>query len=93
MPPKKASFDANGKPTKPNFQEDFARGMNIQMRYIFPVIAFFISWSISGAIALYWITSNLFTIAQELVIRKSFARNESRADARAEAKKNLNPAV
>ncbi|MEK7185326.1 MAG: YidC/Oxa1 family membrane protein insertase [Patescibacteria group bacterium] len=90
LPPKKAtSFDKDGKPIRPNFQEDFARGMNIQMRYVFPVIAFFISWSISGAIALYWITSNLFTIAQELVIRKSFARNESRA----EAKKNLNPAV
>lgn len=59
---------------KPSFQEDFARSMSVQMRYIFPVIAFFISWSISGAIALYWITSNLFTIAQELVIRRQFKR-------------------
>lgn len=56
---------------KPNFQEDLLRGMNVQMRYVFPVIAFFISWSISGAIALYWITSNLFTIGQELYIRKT----------------------
>lgn len=80
MPPKKVV--SPGASAKPNFQEDLMRGMNIQMRYVFPVIAFFISWSISGAIALYWITSNLFTIAQELVIRKSFARFESRVGAR-----------
>lgn len=61
---------------KPSFQDDFARSMSVQMKYIFPVLAFFISWSISGAIALYWITSNLFTIGQELVIRRSFKRSE-----------------
>lgn len=58
-------------PSKASFKEDLARSMNIQMRYIFPVLAFFISWSISGAIALYWITSNLFTIGQELVLRRT----------------------
>lgn len=73
LPPKKPV--APGVTHKPNFQEDFARGMNMQMRYFFPVIAFFISWSISSAIAIYWITSNLFTIGQELVIRRSFARS------------------
>ncbi len=61
---------------KPNFQEDFARSMNLQMRYIFPVIAFFISWSISGAIALYWITSNVFTVGQELYIRRTVRRKD-----------------
>lgn len=64
--------------TRPSFQEDFARSMSVQMRYIFPVIAFFISWSISGAIALYWTTSNLFTIAQELVIRRGFSRADKK---------------
>lgn len=58
-------------PQKASFKEDLARSMNMQMRYIFPILAFFISWSISGAIALYWITSNIFTIGQELVIRKT----------------------
>lgn len=66
---------------KRSFQEDFARSMSIQMKYIFPVIAFFISWSISGAIALYWITSNLFAIGQELVIRRGVEREMGKAPA------------
>lgn len=68
MPPVPKKKDPS---SKPSFQDDFARGMNLQMRYVFPVLAFFISWSISGAIALYFIVSNIFTIGQELVIRKS----------------------
>lgn len=72
---------------KPNFQEDFARSMQLQMRYVFPVIAFFISWSISGAIAIYWITSNLFTIGQELVIRKTVRRREAARTVSAEVVK------
>ena len=55
----------------PSFKDDLAKSMNIQMRYIFPVVVLFIAYSISGAIALYWTTSNLFIIGQELVIRKT----------------------
>jgi len=72
---------------KPSFQEDLVRSMNLQMRYAFPVLAFLISWSISGAIALYWITSNLFTIGQELVIRKSLVRAGELNGPNADAKK------
>ena len=54
---------------KPSFQEDLARGMPLQMRYILPVITFVISYSISGAVALYWTTSNVFAIVQELYVR------------------------
>jgi membrane protein insertase Oxa1/YidC/SpoIIIJ len=32
----------------------------------------FISYSISGALALYWITSNVFSIAQEMWIKKKY---------------------
>jgi YidC/Oxa1 family membrane protein insertase len=54
-----------------SFKDDLSRSMNLQMRYIFPVIIFFISLKISGAVALYWVTSNLFTLAQEFfVLRK-----------------------
>ncbi|MEN9621616.1 MAG: hypothetical protein RLZZ67_50 [Candidatus Parcubacteria bacterium] len=57
-----------------SFQDDLARNMQIQMKYIFPVMIFFISYNIASALALYWITSNLFTIGQELYIRKQMAR-------------------
>ena len=56
--------------TKQTNEPDFAKMMQVQMKYGFPVIVFFISWSISSAISIYWITSNLFTIIQEMYIRK-----------------------
>ncbi len=56
------------------FKHDLTRTMGTQMRYTLPVLAFVISWTVSGAIAIYWITSNIFTIAQELVIRRSVAK-------------------
>ncbi len=53
-----------------SFGDNLARSMQMQMKYFFPILVFFISYKISGVIALYWLTTNLFTIAQEFVIRK-----------------------
>lgn len=55
---------------KPSFKDDFARSFNLQMRYMLPVIVFGISYSISAAVALYWATSNLFSIAHELYVKR-----------------------
>lgn len=55
---------------KPSFKDDFARSFNVQMRYMLPVIVFGISYSISAAVALYWTTSNLFSIAHELYVKR-----------------------
>jgi YidC/Oxa1 family membrane protein insertase len=52
------------------FKDDLARSMNLQMRYVFPVIAFLVSYQISGVIALYWFTSNVFAIVQDKMLRK-----------------------
>ncbi|MEX2013678.1 MAG: YidC/Oxa1 family membrane protein insertase [Parcubacteria group bacterium] len=60
-------------PPKGNsFGDNLTRSMQTQMKYFFPVIVFFISYNISGAIALYWLTSNLFSIGQEIFIRRKF---------------------
>jgi YidC/Oxa1 family membrane protein insertase len=62
-------------PPKGNsFTDNLTRSMQTQMKYIFPVIVFFISYSISGAIALYWLTTNLFSIAQEIFVRKNIKK-------------------
>ncbi len=53
-----------------SFGDNLTRSMQTQMKYLFPVIVFFISYSISGVIALYWLTTNLFSIAQDLYVRK-----------------------
>lgn len=54
---------------EPNFKDDFARSMNMQMRFVMPVLIFFVGYTISAAIALYFTISNLTAIAQEYVVR------------------------
>lgn len=64
LPPVPEKVDA------PSFKDDLARSMNVQMRYVFPFVILFIAYTVSGAVALYWTTSNIFTLGQEWVIRK-----------------------
>ncbi len=54
----------------PSFQDDLARNINMQMRYIFPVMILFIAYKATATVALYLIVSSLFTIGQELYMRK-----------------------
>ena len=54
----------------PDFKEDFMRNMNIQMRYVMPVIIALVSYTLSAAIALYFVVSNLFAVAQEYYVIK-----------------------
>jgi YidC/Oxa1 family membrane protein insertase len=49
-----------------SFQENFSKSMQTQMKYIFPFVVAFIAYSVSGAVALYWITSNIFAIGQQI---------------------------
>lgn len=65
------------KDSQASFKDDLAKSMNMQMRYVFPVIVLLISYSISGVIALYWATSNIFTLGQEFVIRKKYKREKA----------------
>lgn len=62
-------------PPKGNaFSDNLNRTMQTQMKYLFPVIVLVISYSTSAAVALYWFTTNLFTIAQEIVVRRKLAQ-------------------
>jgi membrane protein insertase Oxa1/YidC/SpoIIIJ len=54
----------------PDFKADFMRNMQLQMRYVMPVIIFFAAYIISAAIALYFLVSNLVAIAQEYYIKR-----------------------
>lgn len=53
-----------------SFQESLAKNMQMQMKYVFPIIVVFIAYSISSAIALYWVTSNVFAIGQQIYINR-----------------------
>jgi YidC/Oxa1 family membrane protein insertase len=56
--------------TTPSFSDSLSKSMHMQMKYIFPFVVAFIAYSISGAVALYWITSNLFMVGQQMYIKK-----------------------
>jgi YidC/Oxa1 family membrane protein insertase len=61
---------------------DFAASMNKQMKFMLPLLAFAsVYWLIpmqfpqaASIIALYWIVSTLFTLGQELVIRRRYLK-------------------
>jgi YidC/Oxa1 family membrane protein insertase len=66
----------------PDFGTQLASSMGKQMKFMVPILAFAsVFWLIparfpqaSSIIAIYWSVSSLFTLAQELVIRKRYAR-------------------
>jgi len=51
-------------------QEDFARSLQTNMRYMLPVIVVFVAAIMPAAVPLYWLTSNVFAIGQELYVRR-----------------------
>jgi len=65
-----ASAKTSADEAKKNDGGDFQKAMNTQMKYIFPFVVAFIAYSISGAVALYWITSNLFMVGQQIYVKK-----------------------
>lgn len=64
MPPIKKENILSG-----SFKDSFAQSMNLQMRYIMPVIIFIIASRFFSAFALYWTTMNIFAIVHEVIIR------------------------
>lgn len=54
----------------------FAATMQTQMLYVLPVMIVLIAYRVGGAVALYWITSNMVTIGQELYTRRRMAQGK-----------------
>jgi membrane protein insertase Oxa1/YidC/SpoIIIJ len=49
---------------------DFSQIMQKQMLYFFPIITFFILLRLPSAIALYWLTTALFSVGQQYLAFK-----------------------
>jgi YidC/Oxa1 family membrane protein insertase len=60
----------NQNPKGGSFSDSFAKSMHLQMKYVFPFIVALIAYNISGAVALYWITSNVFMTVQQVYVKK-----------------------
>jgi len=54
----------------PSFKDDFARSMSLQMRYVLPIGITFIAFTFSAVVALYLLISNLFTLGQEVFVKR-----------------------
>ncbi len=54
----------------PDMKDDIMRMMQVQMKYLLPPLIFFVSYTTSAAIALYFVVSNLVAIVQELIIKQ-----------------------
>lgn len=57
--------------TGEGFQAQFTKSLAVQTKYVLPLIIIFISAKLASAVALYWIITNIFSIAQELYFRKT----------------------
>jgi YidC/Oxa1 family membrane protein insertase len=60
-----------------SMQNDFQKIMGMQLKYVFPFIIGVISYTTSGAIALYFITTNLAGAAQEWHVRRTINKELS----------------
>ena len=58
------------RPENPTMKDDFARSFQMQIRYVFPILIAVIAYVISVAVALYFLTSNITSIAQEVYVRR-----------------------
>jgi len=54
-----------------SFAESFSKSMQMQMKYVFPFLVAWIAYTISGAVALYWITSNIFAVGQQIYVKRT----------------------
>ena len=70
--PKKQNIDPT---VQKGFREQLSHNMQFQMKYFMPVFVGFIAYGISAAVALYWVTSNIVTIIQEILVRRKLKKS------------------
>lgn len=59
-----------------SFQGELAKSMGTQMRYVMPVLMFFIAQSFASLVSLYLITSSIFAVGQEIYMRKKIDKEK-----------------
>ncbi len=59
-------------PVESSLSGDMAKSFDVQARYVLPAMIGVIAYSVAAAAPLYWVTSNLFMIIQELLSGRRF---------------------
>ncbi len=62
------------RPKEPSFSADLAYNMDLQMRYVLPVLLGFFAYVASAAVALYFVASNLFMVVQDIHTKRAMGR-------------------
>ena len=57
--------------------------MTKNMKYVFPVMIFIIGFRLPAVLPIYWATTNLFTVVQEIVVRRRLAHLKNVAEEKA----------
>ena len=65
------------KPSGTGLQSDFQKIIGMQLKYVFPFLIGIISYTTSGAIALYFITTNLAGSVQEWYVGRKLTQEEA----------------
>lgn len=65
------------KPAENGMQGDFQRIIGMQLKYVFPFLIAIISYTTSGAVALYFIATNLAGSVQEWYVRRTLSTEAS----------------
>jgi YidC/Oxa1 family membrane protein insertase len=68
------------KPADAATQGDFQKVLGMQLKYVFPFLIGIISYTTSGAVALYFITTNLAGSLQEWYVRRTLERETALAN-------------
>lgn len=55
---------------EPSFKDDLTRNLNLQMRYMMPLVIGFVAYAASATIAIYFIVSSAMALVQEFIVRK-----------------------
>ncbi len=61
---------APGVSTDTSFSSQLSRSMNMQVLYIFPILIMVVAYKVAAAVALYWVTSNIVTLLQQIYIER-----------------------
>lgn len=79
--PKKAEEDEEAKEKDkkeaPSFQEELAKSMNINMRFVFPVIIGVIAYSFTGVVAIYFTVRSIVTVIQEVFVKRRIRQDSN----------------
>lgn len=72
---------------KSELKEDLQKSMMFNMRFVLPAIIFFVAYTLPAAIALYFTTSNIFALSQEIFVKRKYREKMENAQ---QAKNNGN---